>query len=217
MAIKVIALSQTRRGHGVSTAAYFLACDLADLKVPVLIMNVTGRNATLTHLNAHLGKRNVVVWTPPSQGMHMLPIMLRQAKQQIANMATCIVLDIDMNQIEQQFHGDDARAIDYLIMASGNTPEEIHQTGAAVEGLNHFLAIDHLGIAYSRISLEQAQDIPHTTEEQSIPIIGYWPADFLLAVDPDLNNAQSMPHETYLQAIHQLAQRLKNRLRLETR
>jgi hypothetical protein len=206
---KVIALTQQHRGHGVSTATFFLGRVLTQSHYPTLLADLTPRHQRLQFLNEHFATRRLVLWVPPPAGLRDLPTLLRQARAQVQGKASAILLDCDNILLHGQITANDTSSIDYLIVATEYTLEG---TKAAEEVAEHFEALytrRRIGIVYTRVNLNavEIEDIPSETDG-GYPVLGAWPADYRLANSEEDSAIIAEPHEPYLSRIAQIATRL---------
>jgi hypothetical protein len=211
--VKIVIISQEHRGHGTSTAAYFISQALAQRQVPVLLGDLTGRHGRLPVLNKQFPARNLVLWTPPVAAMRDLPALLRMARAEVVGKASCIVLDADLTALDTLVTTDEElRSLDYLLLAIDHTTEG---EKTADRLANRYLPLrdrNRIGLAFARIPPVEAQiaDLPEQTDAQ-LPILGYWPADYRLATADDLiasGTSFPEPHQAYLDAMTRLATRL---------
>jgi hypothetical protein len=206
---KIIIITQEHRGHGVTTAAYFLGQALAQRGIPVLLADMTERTGRLPQLNRHFPTRNLVLWSPPASGQRDLPALLMKARSEVAGRATCLLLDADLAMLDTlQTADDDLRLVDFVVLATEHT---IEATKGAERVANRYPALrdrHKFGLAFARIPGTDTAAIPDMTEDE-LPILGYWPADYRLATSDDVASAiVPEPHQPYLDAINALAIRL---------
>jgi hypothetical protein len=210
-AIKIIAVTQEHRGHGVSTATYFLGQALAHRQIPVLLIDVTERHARLPLLNKHFPTRNLVVLTPPAPALRDLHGMLNKARAEVAGHAACLLLDIDLTALDTLANGDgDLRIIDYLLLATDHTPEGERTANQFVGRFAPLHEYRRYGAAFARIAADAVPDLPEETNA-GVPILGYWPADYRLAAMDDFAAAGTPfpePNQAYFDAMGLLATRL---------
>lgn len=210
-AVKVVALTQEHRGHGNTTAAYFISQALAQRQIPVLLGDLTGRHTRLPLLHKHFPQRNLVLWVPPAAALRDLPALVRKARSEVAGRATCILLDADLTALETLATVDEElRTIDYLLVAEDYTTEGEKAADRLAARFEPLRERNRFGLAYARIAPEERAELPEQTDDQ-IPILGYWPADYRLATADDMlatGTSISEPHQTYLDAMTQLATRL---------
>ncbi len=209
--VKVIAMTQERRGHGVSTAAYFLGQALAQQQVPVLLADLTDRHTHLQLLSARFPPHQMVVWSPRPQAMRDMPAMLTQARAQVSGKASAIMLDVDVPTLDGLLLGTRTAGVDYLLIAAEYTADgqkSLDRVAARYETLG---ARDRIGVAFARLSRDESEELPAQTNGK-LPVLGYWPADYRLAMVDDYQSAPSgiaqEPHQPYLAAITRLATRL---------
>ncbi len=211
--VKIVIISQEHRGHGISTAAYFLGQALAQRHVPVLLGDLTERHGRLPSLNKQFPTRNLVLWTPPAAAMRDLPALLRKARAEVTGKASCILVDADLTLLDALAGADEElRMVDYLLLAIDHTAEG---EKSADRLANRFLPLrdrSRIGLAFARIppNEEEIADLPEQTDDL-LPILGYWPADYRLATADDMlaaGTAFPEPHQAYLDAIARLATRL---------
>ena len=209
--IKVVAITQEHRGHGVSTAAYFLGQALAQRHVPVLLGDLTDRHARLPLLNKHFPTRNLVLWTPPASALRDLPALIKKAREEVAGRVACLLLDVDLPALEALAPvEEDLRAIDYLLLATDHTPDGEKVADRLAARFAPLRDRNHFGIAFARLASEMSADLAEQTDDE-IPIVGYWPADYRLAAVDDFaatGTAFPEPHQPYQDAMTRLATRL---------
>lgn len=208
--VKVVAVTQHHRGHGVSTAAFFLGRALAQQHVPVLLGDLTGRHARISHLAAHFPTKKLVPWMPPSLALRDLPVLLKQARADVAGKAACILIDID--EISLEAHADTIATlgIDYLLLACEDTIEGQKSVERVARRYEDLLTRSRIGVAFARVSTDQIDDLPQQTDD-GLPILGYWPADYRLAMTNEEISAGASPaepHQPYQTAIALLATHL---------
>ncbi len=208
--VKIIAMTQPYRGHGVSTATFFLGRAMVQQHVPVLLGDLTGRHTRVTHLNDHFPTKKLVTWFPPAPAQRDLPGLLRQARAEVTGKASCILLDVDQIALEG-YAEDFARVgIDYLIIASEFTAEGEKTADRLAQHYGDQLERERIGVAFARISNEEIAELPLRTDG-GLPVLGHWPADYRLATSEDDMAAGGLPaepHQPYLAAIAQMATRL---------
>ncbi len=125
-AIPIIAITQSRRGHGVSTAAYFLARCLTLRGYPMLLADVTGRHAHLATLDAAFPTRRLVVWEPPPGALRNIRGALEGAQRQVASLASGILANLDLATLERLAATDPTMTpLSYLILAVEHTAEGV--------------------------------------------------------------------------------------------
>lgn len=209
--VKIVALTQEHRGHGITTAAYFLCQSLAQRQVPVLLTDLTGRHDRLPVLQKHFPTRNLVLWTPPTPTMRDLPALLRKARSEVTGKAAVILLDADLTALDAIAAADEeVRAIDYLLLATDYTADGEKAADRLATRFQALRDRNRFGLAFARIAPEEIGELPEQTDDL-LPILGYWPADYRLATSDDLVTAGTTlpePHQLYLDAMARLATRL---------
>ncbi len=206
---KIIILTQEHRGHGVTTAAYFLGQTLAQRRMPVLLADMTARPGRLPQLNRHFPTRNLVLWSPPASAHRDLPALLLKARGEVAGKAACLLLDADLATLDAlQAADEELRLVDFVLLATEHTAEA--EKGAE-RVANRYLPLrerNKFGLAFARVPGNDTEDIPEQTDDR-LPILGFWPADYRLATSDDGATAiVPEPHQPYLSAIATLATRL---------
>lgn len=215
---RCVALIQGRRGHGQSTLAWYLARALAAAGLRVLVVDITGRHDRLARLAAYVTEpiRNLGVWTPTPSRTARLPALLRAVRQQTRGKVDVVLLDGDVAALESA--GGFAAPIDYLLALID--PTEIGQKTA--EALAERLGdapppMGRLGVVFTRVNASETASVPDQTEDRHLPVLGYFPADYLLAGDDSSQRrgkTPAVPHDDYLQAVRRLSRTLINLARL---
>lgn len=206
---KVVALTQPRRGHGVSVTAFYLGRALVDRGLRVLLVDLTGRHERLSHLLEREPLKNLGLWIPPPIRADTLPALLERAKQETAGKVDVLLLDIDAALLHSP--SGLTAGVDYavILIESGETGmRDADQLGAHLD--NTPPPYGHVGVALGRTDALESEDAPQQTPERR-PILGGFPADYLLAASDDysLKDAEvKAPHDAYLIAIRQLARAL---------
>jgi hypothetical protein len=205
-----IALTQNHRGHGQSTLAWYLARALVATGLRVLIVDITGRHERLHALVASENVKNVGIWTPAEPRSAQIPAILQTARQQTRGHIDVILLDSDAAPLEST--GGFAASIDYVLALVDPTETGQKSADQLAERLGDPLPPhSHFGVVFSRVNAVEASRLPSQTMDRRLPVIGYFPADYLLAGDDDSQRRGSqpiIPHDTYLQAIQQLSRTL---------
>src|SRR5271166_914646 len=119
--VKLIALTQDHRGHGTSTASFFMCRALAMQHIPILLADLTGRHSRLAELNQQYPTPRLVVWAPP-QGIRDMPGLVARMRSQIAGKARAIILDADLSTLEKLIDAPRDALLDYLVIATEPTP-----------------------------------------------------------------------------------------------
>ena len=208
--VKIIAITQPHRGHGVSTAAFFLGRALVQQHVPVLLGDLTGRHTRVTYLNDHFAIKKLVTWFPPAPAQRDLPGLLRQARAEVTGKASCILLDVDQIALEGYAEDFTRVGIDYLLIASEFTAEGQKTTDRLAQRYGNLLDRERIGAAFARVSGDEIAELPQQTDG-GLPVLGHWPADYRLATSEDDLSAGALsaePHQPYLAAISRLATHL---------
>lgn len=208
---RCIALTQEHRGHGVSTTAYYLGRVLVAQGLRVLLVDLTGRRARLNTLVARGPIKNLVFWAPPLARPEDARPVLEQARKQTAGRADVILLDVDAALLERT--GGFALGLDYVVAVTEHT-----QAGQdAADRIAQRLKDERpphgkVGVVFSRVDAPTAAELPDHTDGRGLPVLGYYPADYLLAGGDAYSlkgNESSWPHDTYLYALLRLGQTLK--------
>lgn len=207
---RCVALTQESRGHGVSTAAYYLSRVLVAQGLRVLLIDLTGRRARLAALAGRKPMMNLVLWTPSlARPLDVRPA-LERARRETAGKADVMILDADASFLERA--GGFALDLDYIVAVADST-----DTGhVAVERV-----ADHLhdqppprgrvGAVFSRVDPPSAVELPEKTAHRGLPVLGHYPADYLLAGGDAYSlkgNEPTFPHDSYLQALVRVGQKL---------
>ena len=206
---RCVALTQEHRGHGVSTAAYYLARALVDQGLHVLLGDFSQRPSTIAALANTDPVKNLVPWTPPLVLPSELSRLLAGARKRTAGLADVLLLDADIHLLEGA--KGMPPEVDYVVVLAENTPEG--HSGA--ERLAHRLSGERtgrsaVGVVFSRVDAPPAGELPHQLES-GVPILGWLPADYLLAAGEAYSlkgRPPSRPHEAYLNALGRIAQAL---------
>ncbi len=207
---RCVALTQARRGHGVSVTGYYLGRALVDRGLRVLLVDLTGRPERVRHLLEREPVKNLGVWVPPTLRPDALPALLERARQETLGKVDVLLVDVDAALL--QSIGGLGAGIDYitLFVEAGDTGmRDADQLGSQFD--DEPPPYGHVGIALCRTEAHQAEDAPQQTPEHGLPILGGFPADYLLAADEEFSvkgGETKTPHESYLVAIRQLARTL---------
>ena len=214
---RCVALTQEHRGHGVSTAAYYLGRVLVSQGLRVLLVEATGRRARLQSLMAHNPVKNLVLWTPHVAQPQDLQPAIERAVRETAGRADVLLLDVDAALLEHAKRLD--LGIDYVIAVTEPTSAGQAAADHIAEHLHDALPPHgHVGVVFSRVDAPSAADLPEQTEHRHLPVIGYYPADYLLAGGDAYSlkgGDSSYPHDTYLYALLRLGQKLAQIVPLE--
>ncbi len=207
--VKLIALTQEHRGHGISTAGFFLSRALATQHIPILLADLTGRHSRLAELNEQFPTPRLVVWAPP-QGIRDVPALIARMRGEIAGKARGIVLDADLSTLEKLIDAPHDAMLDYLVIATEPTPERQLGVTRVAERFEDLHTRQRIGVVFARVSNQQTEDMPQETES-GLPILGYWPADYRLATAEDYSAADALtsePSQAYQAALTRLASSL---------
>lgn len=207
--VKVIALTQEHRGHGTSTAAFFLSQALVSQHIPVLLGDLTGRKTRIAQLMTQFPTRNLVPWSPPPQAMRDLAATLTQAREQVVGKASCIILDIELSALEGLL-ASHPNAIDYLLIATENTHEGQRSAEQVAGRFDALLARNRASVVFARVDVKDVDELPEKTDD-GLPVLGFWPADYRLAVADDYASSGATPadpHQPYQAAMMRIATRL---------
>lgn len=211
-----VALTQNRRGHGQSTLAWYLARALVAAGLRTLIVDVTGRHERLHALAASENVKNLGIWTPTEPRPAQIPAILLAARQQTRGHVDVILLDTDAAPLASA--GGFAASIDYALALVDPTETGQKSADELAERLgDESPPRGHLGVVFSRINAAEAERLPPQTMDRRLPVVGYFPADYLLAGDDGSQRRGSppiIPHDTYLQATQRLNRTLMRVARL---
>ena len=207
---RCVALTQEHRGHGVSTALYYLGRVLVAQRLRVLLVDLTDRRQRISALMARGPVKNLVLWTPALARPQDVAPALDQARRQTAGRADVILLDIDAALLERA--GGFALGIDYVIAVA-------EHTAAGQESADHIAEHLHdeepprgrVGVVFSRVDAA-AGELPTQTATRHLPVVGSYPADYLLAGGDAYSlkgGDASWPHDSYLNALLRLGQHLE--------
>lgn len=215
--VRCVALTQEHRGHGVSTAAYYLGRMLVSQGLRVLLIEATGRRARLQSLMAQTSVKNLVLWTPHIVQPHDLQPALERARRETAGRADVLLLDVDAAVLEHA-NGLDL-GIDFVVAVTEPTTAGQAAADHIAEHLRDAQPPHgRVGVVFSRVDAPTAGDLPQQTEHRHLPVIGYYPADYLLASGDAYSlkgGDSSYPHDTYLYALLRLGQKLAQIVPLE--
>jgi hypothetical protein len=203
---RCVVLTQNRRGHGQSTLAWYLARALVESGLRVLVVDITGRHHRLLTLATALPMRNLSAWTPPQPQPEQIGALLHAAQAQTRGRVDVLLVDSDLAPLVSA--GGFALPIDYVLALVD--PTAIGQQAA--EHLAERLAetTPHLAVVFSRANASETEQLPQQTEAHTLPVLGYFPADYLLANDESSRPGATaaLPHDDYLQAVARLGRML---------
>ena len=207
---RCVALAQNRRGHGQSTLAWYLARALVAMGLHTLIVDITGRHGRLAALAASEPVRNLGVWAPSAAHVGRVPALLQAVRQQTRGKVDVILLDCDIAALENA--GGFAAGVDYLLVLIDPTATGQKTAEHLAERLGDAPPpMGRLGVVFSRVSASEAESIPQQTDDRHLPVLGYFPADYLLAGDESSQRpgaTPAVPHDDYLLAAQRLARAL---------
>jgi hypothetical protein len=202
-----IALVQLRRGHGVSTAAYYLARAFVERGLRVLVGDLSQRPATLIPLMQHEPARNLVPWRPAPVHPPDLARTIAAARQRTAGLADLVLLDLDAPLFEQG--GGLASGVEVVVLFAEHTDAGEHEAAAFVARVTEAgAARRQVGIVFSRVQTPSDGESP---PESDLPVLGWLPADYLLAAGEAYSykgGGVARPHQAYLDAIDGIARSL---------
>ncbi|MBF6590105.1 MAG: tyrosine-protein kinase family protein [Ktedonobacterales bacterium] len=207
---RCVAVAQEHRGHGASTAAYYLARVLVSEGLRVLLVDLTGRRQRLHTLIAHGPMKNLVLWSPPIARPTDLGPLLTQARRETAGKVDVLLVDADAALLER---ADALNAgVDYVVVVTESSEGGQAAADRIAERLRDELPpLGHVGVVFSRMDAPLAEDLPEKTDRRGLPVLGYYPADYLLAAGDDYSlkgSEPSWPHDTYLYALLRLGRSL---------
>jgi hypothetical protein len=206
----MVALTQARRGHGASVTSYFLGRALVERGLRVLLVDLTGRPERAQALLEREQVKNLGLWIPPSTRPDILPALLERARQETLGKVDVLLLDVDASLLQRI--GGLTSGIEYamVFVEGGDTGmRDADQLGALLD--DRPPPYGRVGVVLSRTDLHTADGAPQQTPEHGLPILGSFPADYLLAANDDFSEKGAevkSPHEQYLIAIRQLARTL---------
>jgi MinD superfamily P-loop ATPase len=201
--VKVVAVTQIRRGHGVSTAVFYLARALVRQGCRVLVVDLSLRRSPLGMLIRSWPARNLGLWMPPASvlGQSLLSLFDR-VRRQVYGRVDCLLVDIDVSLIERS--GLSQSGIDYLIIAAEPTEEGRSSVIKALNRLADGTVMEQASVLFTRIDVQEAQQLEPRLEN-GLPVLGSVPADYLLATLADYGAQPLEPHEAYQAAMNRLA------------
>jgi hypothetical protein len=127
-----------------------------------------------------------------------------------------LLLDADASLLE---HAGGLRAgIDYAVVVTAATQEGQNAADRIAERLGDAPPpYGKVGVVFSRVSASEAGELKEQTDHRKLPVVGHYPADYLLAAGDDYSlsgTEPSWPHEKYLVAMSRLARILMRRVPL---
>jgi hypothetical protein len=206
---RCIALVQERRGHGVSTTAYYLARAFVERGLRVLVGDLSQRPTMLIPLVEREPTRNLVPWRPAPVHPSDLARTIAAARQRTAGLADALVLDMDASLFEQG--GGLAAGVDVVVLLAEHTEAGEHDAAAFVERVSAAgAARRQVGVIFSRVQMPASGEAPRPPES-GISVLGWLPADYLLASGEAYSykgGGAARPHQAYLDAIERIARTL---------
>jgi len=214
---RCVALTQQRRGHGVSVGAYYLARVLVLQGLRTLIADVTGRPSRAKDLAAHDPVKNLGVWAPGAPAAPRLPLLLAQARRETQGRVDVILVDADAALLERA--GGLGAGLDFALVfvEPGETGQSEADHIATLLG-DPTQTRERVGAVYARVDQSAIDELPERTNGRGVPTLGSYPADYLLAAGDDysLKSADAAwPHDNYLSALLRLGRRLQRAVPLE--
>ncbi len=206
--VRVVVLTQEHRGHGVSTAIFYLGQALVRQGVRVLVADLSLRQSLLSVLFQRAPLKNLVLWTPGAVSPNQLANVLQRARQQVAGKVDCILVDVDALVLEHA--GGMQVGIDYLVIAIDNTGEARQGAVKLAERLGALEPGGRAGVFFARVPPQESEQLEMQLDK-GLVVLGSLPADYLLATTEDYlpkGSPLPAPHEAYIGAITRIAQTL---------
>jgi hypothetical protein len=207
---RCVALTQEHRGHGVSTTAYYLGRVLVAQGLRVLLADLTGRHVRLASLTTRGPVKNLVIWTPSVVRPQDIGLAIAHARRETAGHADVILLDVDAPVLERA--GGFTLGLEFVVAVTEPTPVGQHAADRLAERLHDEQPPNgRVGVVFSRVDAPAAAELPDQTETRHLPVIGYYPADYLLAGGDAYSlkgSAPVTPHDTYLSAVMRIGRKL---------
>ncbi len=210
--VRMVVFTQEHRGHGVSTAVFYLGQALVRQGVRVLVADLSLRRSPLAALFERSPMKNLGLWTPGALAPNQVASVLASARQRIAGRVDCLLVDVDALLLE---HAEGMRiGIDYLVIVADNTEEARAGATRLAERLGALKPPVRAGVLFSRVPSQEEAPLEMRLEGGLI-VLGSLPADYLLATAEDYTGNYirrgtqlPAPHEAYLAAISRLANTL---------
>src|SRR5215469_6791223 len=160
---RCIALTQEHRGHGVSTAAYYLGRVLVAQGLRVLLVDLTGRRARLHSLVSRAPVKNLVLWSPALARPEDVRPVLDQAKRQTAGKADVLLLDVDAALLERS--GGLSLGLDYVLVVTEYTAAGQDAADRVAQRLgDEPPPHGRVGVVFSRVDAPAMGELPEQTE-----------------------------------------------------
>lgn len=207
---RCVALTQPRRGHGVSVTSYYLGRMLVERGLRVLLVDLTGRRERLRALLEYEPVRNLGLWVPPTTRPEALPALLSRARKETLGKVDALLLDVDAPLLQKM--GGLSAGVDYVVVfveAGATGLHDADQLGVQFDETP--APYGRLGVALCRTDASSEDELPMQTPERRFPVLGGFPADYLLAASDDYSVSDSgakAPHDDYLIAMRRLARAL---------
>lgn len=207
---RCVAFTQPRRGHGVSVTSYYLARALVDRGLRTLLVDLTGRPERTRALVERERVKNLAQWTAPSVRSDIAPALLDRVRQQTAGKVDVCVVDIDAPLLRAI--GGLSAGLSYitiLVEPGDSGLREAERLGSQLD--DRPPPYGRVGVALCRTETTDPDALPQQTPGIGLPILGGFPADYLLAATDDYSLKSlevRSPHEDYLVAMRRLARAL---------
>jgi hypothetical protein len=207
--VSCVALTQEHRGHGVSTAAFYLGRALVEQGLHVLLGDLSQRSAQLAALAQHDPIKNLVPWAPSSVAPGDVTRLIQSVRSRVAGRADVILLDADLHLLERA--GGLKTGIDYMLIFAEHTPEGARgaeRLAARLGGGD--TSRSRVAVVFSRVDAPSVETVPNALDNGT-PVLGWLPADYLLAAGEAYSlkgGAPARPHDAYLGSLARIAQAL---------
>jgi len=132
-----------------------------------------------------------------------------RARTETAGKADVILLDVDAAMLDRA--GGFALGLDYIVVVTEAAETGLRNAERVADRLGPASNLGRMGIVYARVDAQTVADLPAQSEHRQLPVLGHYPADYLLAGGDAYSlkgSAPSSPHDTYLFALMRLGQRL---------
>jgi hypothetical protein len=205
---RCVALTQEHRGHGVSTAAYYLGRALVGQGYRVLLGDLSQHPSEAVREAARHPTKHLVPWTPPPVAARDLPRVIAGARRRTAGLADVILLDVDVHLLERA--GGLEAGVSYVAVVVEHTPEGEADAERLVGRLVGTGPRSRAGVVFSRVDAPAAEGLPRRLES-GLSVLGGLPADYLLAAGEAYSlkgGSPARPHDTYLNALERVARNL---------
>ncbi len=212
---RCVAITQEHRGHGASTATYYLGRVLVSEGLRVLLIDLTGRRSRLQTLLARGPAKNLGLWMPPVPRPAELHLLIDRARRETAGRVDVLLLDADSALLEHA--GGTAAGIDYTLLVTESSASGQDTADRFAERMHDEPPpYGRIGVVFSRVDAT-AEGLPEQTQHRGLPVMGVYPADYLLAAGDDYSlkgGEPSWPHDKYLYALLRLGRQLIRRVPL---